>query len=55
MLETLDYGNEKFLKCSIGDNVVYVAADKAQSGEITLLPDLESVGIIETERDIKII
>lgn len=54
-LETLDYGTEKFLKCTIGDSAVYVKCDGEYSGSVRLLPDFEEVGIVETERDIKIV
>ncbi len=51
----LDYGAEKFLKCAIGENTVYVKCDGERSGEIYLAPDFDRVGIVETERAIKII
>ena len=53
--ETLDYGTEKFLKCIAGDSTVYIKCDEKIEGEIHLLPDFEKAGIVETERDIKII
>ena len=52
---TLDYGTEKFLKCTVGESAVYVKCGEEHSGAIRLLPDFEKVGIVETERDIKII
>ncbi len=54
-VRTLDYGTEKYLACAVGDNTVYVKTDKEYSGSICLLPDLAQVGIVETEREIKII
>ena len=54
-IETLDYGTEKFLKCRVGENAVYVKTDAEYSGNIYLLPDFEHIGIVETEREIKII
>lgn len=53
--EEFNYGAERFVKCKIGENSVYVKNDKDYSGVIRLLPDLEKIGVIETERDIKII
>ncbi|MDE6411878.1 MAG: sn-glycerol-3-phosphate ABC transporter ATP-binding protein UgpC [Clostridia bacterium] len=53
--ELLDYGTEKFLKCMIGDSAVYVKCDEEYNGSVCLLPDFEEVGIVETERDIKIV
>ena len=53
--EILDFGAEKFVKCKVGESSVYFNTDKEYVGEISILPDFESVGVIETERDIKII
>ena len=55
VLETLDYGTEKFLKCAVGENIVYVKCDAEKRGDIRLLPDFGRVGVVETEREIKII
>lgn len=55
VLETLDYGKEKFIKCKIGESIVLVAADRECGKEIFLMPDLEKIGITETKREIKII
>ncbi len=55
VIETLDYGAEKFLKCKVGESTVYVKCDDEIKGDIRLMPDFEKVGIVETERDIKII
>ena len=54
-LETLDYGEEKFLKCEIGGTVVLVNVDREYENEIFLVPDFEQIGVIETKREIKII
>ena len=51
----LDFGSEKFVKCSVGGNLVYVNTDGEISGEIYLQPNFEKVGIVEIEREIKII
>ena len=52
---TLDYGEEKFLKCAVGEKTAFVRADGEAVGEIYLLPDLEKMGIVETGMEIKII
>ncbi|MDE7082908.1 MAG: sn-glycerol-3-phosphate ABC transporter ATP-binding protein UgpC [Clostridia bacterium] len=53
--ETLDYGKEKFLKCKVGENTVYVKTETEYNGNVYLLPDFEKIGVVETEREIKII
>ena len=53
--DKLDYGNEKFLKCAVGESTVYVKCDDDLTGDIHLLPDFEKAGVVETQRDIKII
>ncbi|MBD5585095.1 MAG: sn-glycerol-3-phosphate ABC transporter ATP-binding protein UgpC [Clostridia bacterium] len=55
VIKALDYGNEKFLKCAVGENTVYIKCDEDLKGEIYLLPDFEKVGVVETQREIKII
>lgn len=54
-VQTLDYGTEKFLQCKVGENIVYVKSDETVSGGIYLMPDFGHVGIVEIEREIKII
>lgn len=54
-VQTLDYGTEKFLQCKVGENIVSVKTDEAVSGGIYLMPDFGHVGIVEIEREIKII
>ena len=53
--EILDYGVEKFVKCKIGANSVYVKTDEDYNGVINLLPDFEKAGVVDTGKDIKII
>ena len=53
--KVLDYGTEKFAECKIGENTVFVRCENDLSGDICLQPDFEKIGIVETERDIKII
>ena len=54
-VQTLDYGTEKYLKCKVGDSFIYVKTEAECTGNICLLPDFEHVGIVEIEREIKII
>ena len=55
MLETLDYGDEKFIKCAVGKEVLFVNC-QAQVGEtIYLAPDVAKVSVVETERQIRIV
>ena len=51
----LDYGAEKFVKCRVGEKFVYLLADKDYEGEVSIVPDLDKIGIIEAERNIRII
>ena len=53
--KVLDYGREKFLKCTVGERELYVLCEKEISGDIFLLPDPEQIGIVEKERDIRIV
>lgn len=55
VLETLDYGNEKFVKCSAGEETLYVKCDKPLSGTVFLVPDGNKVSVIESERQIRIV
>ena len=54
-VRTLDYGDEKFVECKVGEETLYVKCDKALSGKIYLAPDAGKVGVIESERQIKIV
>lgn len=51
----LNFGTEKFMKCRVGAREVYVKTDCDYDGEIRILPDFAKAGVVETERDIKII
>ena len=53
--ETLDYGAEKFVRCTVGEEVIYVKTDKRLSGTVHLVPDVSKVSIIESERQIRIL
>ncbi|MDE6442314.1 MAG: sn-glycerol-3-phosphate ABC transporter ATP-binding protein UgpC [Clostridia bacterium] len=53
--EVIDYGKEKFLKCSVGENTLYVFTDKPLTGEIKLVPDMTKVSVVEQDREIRIV
>ncbi len=55
VIETLDYGAEKFVKCAAGEQVLFVKCDNALNGKICLLPDAGKVSVVETERQIRIV
>ncbi len=55
VLEMLDYGTEKFLRCSVGGTLIYVKTDREYRGKIHLLPDVSKVSVIESERQIRIV
>ncbi len=51
----LDYGAEKFAVCRVGEQEVYVKAEEELSGEIFLTPDFNTIGVIQTDMDIRIV
>lgn len=53
--ELLDYGDEKFLRCSAGEQTLYVKCDKPLSGTVYLAPNVANVSVIESERQIRLI
>ena len=53
--EVIDYGKEKFLKCSVGENILYVFTDNPLTGEIKLVPDMTKVSVVEQDREIRIV
>ena len=55
VLERLDYGDEKFIKCTVGEEILYVNSDKPLSGTVYLVPDVSKVSVIECERQIRIV
>ena len=55
VLERLDYGDEKFIKCTVGEEILYVKCDKPISGTVYLVPDVSKVSVIECERQIRIV
>lgn len=54
-LEMLDYGKEKFLRCKVGETILFVKTDIEYRGKIHLLPDVSKVSVIESERQIRIV
>ncbi len=55
VIEVLDYGAEKFIKCSVGEETLYVLTDNTVSGGIKLVPDVSKVSVVESERQIRIV
>ncbi len=55
VLQTLDYGKEKFLECKTGGEILYIKCDEPQTGKIHLSPDVSKVSVIESERQIRIV
>jgi len=55
VLQILDYGREKFVKCSVGDNVVYIRTDADLSGTIYFMPSPDKLSLIDKYLDIRII
>ena len=55
VLQVSDYGAEKFVKCSVGEETLYVLTDRAVSGAIKLVPDVSKVSVVESERQIRIV
>ena len=55
VVEMLDYGAEKFAKCAVGDDIVYVFTPVDVSGMVHLLPDTEKLSLIDKYLDIRII
>ena len=55
VIEVLDYGAEKFLKCTAGESELYIKCDREYSGDIKLMPDMEKVSVVETNREIRIV
>ena len=53
--EILDYGGEKFVRCTVGEETLYVRTDERLNGKIYLVPDVGKVSVIESERQIRIL
>lgn len=55
VLETLDYGYEKFIKCKAGEEILYVFNGNTVNGTVYLVPSVSKVSVIESERQIRIV
>ncbi len=55
VIEVLDYGAEKFIKCSVREETLFVLTDNTVSGLIKLVPDVSKVSVVESERQIRIV
>ncbi len=55
VLEILDYGTERFAKCKVGEQVMYVKTDTVLSGAVELYPDLSKLSIVQKDMNIRII
>lgn len=55
VVETLDYGAEKFLKCRVGEEICYVYTEKAVEGVIRLVPNIDTIRVVERQREIRIV
>ncbi|MCI8412921.1 MAG: sn-glycerol-3-phosphate ABC transporter ATP-binding protein UgpC [Clostridia bacterium] len=55
VVETLDFGAEKFAVCEVGNATLYVSAEEELSNRVELIPDMQKVSVIEKERDIRIV
>lgn len=53
--KVLNFGAEKFLKCTVGGREIFVATDADREGEVCLAPDFVNAGVVDPQRDIKII
>jgi hypothetical protein len=54
--EMVDYGKERYVKCHMYDEVIYVKADKAYqpNDTIRVSMDLENIRIFENKFDIRL-
>ena len=55
VIDTADYGAEKFAVCKVGEKTLYVKCDASLQGGVKLIPDLGKLSIIQADLDIKII
>lgn len=55
-LETLDYGNDKYLKCSVNSSVVYVKTDNdIEVNFVNLAVQTEKIGVYSPDIDLRLI
>ena len=50
-----DYGKEKFAVVKIGGETAYIRVDDKCEGIVHLVPDIDKLAIITSEKDIRII
>ena len=52
-----DYGREKFVRCAVGETVIYVKAEDGVSyeGEVYIVPEIEKLAIIQADMDIRLV
>lgn len=55
VVEMLDYGTEQFAKVNVAGSTLYIKTDKPVSGKVHIRPDMNSVGVVEKSRGIKIV
>ena len=55
VIEMLDYGTEQFAKVNTAGSTLYIKTDKPVSGKVHICPDMNSVGVVEKSRGIKIV
>ena len=55
VVEMLDYGTEQFAKVNVAGSTLYIKTDKPVSGKVHICPDMNSVGVVEKSRGIKIV
>ena len=55
VLRMADYGTEKFAVCQIGEKEVYVSVDKDVQGEVSLMPALDKIAVIQADIDVRIV
>ena len=55
VIEMLDYGTEQFAKVNAAGSTLYIKTDKPVSGKVHICPDMNSVGVVEKSRGIKIV
>lgn len=54
VIENLDFGTERFARCKVGEQEIYVKTDAALEGDIAVRPDLSKLSIIQNEMNIRI-
>lgn len=55
VIETIDYGNEKFAVCQVGEKKIFVHTEEELQRVVTLAPTLGKLAVIQADIDIRII